>query len=148
MRNPEKLAQLQYKSKIFSSTWLYKRNLGMTAPEWISHVFQIPSKGRFLDSASTAIQLYSNNFTDGPPVTFYLAGISLTWQEPSHFWKEIEYDGLNKAGAEWYNPRFSLMFDNFKYLKALKYNIVSCTPNSALNKVFRYENIENLYSKR
>jgi hypothetical protein len=145
MRNPEKLAQLQASSKIFSSTWLYKKNVNMKAPSWISDVYPIPNKGQFPDSATNAIQLFSNNLSNGQPIRFYLAGISLKWQEPSHFWKELEYNSMNFAKEDWYFPRFNMMFDNFKKLKTLNYKIISVTPNSKLNKIFRYENIENLY---
>lgn len=145
MRNPETLAQLQANTNIFSSTWLYKKNKNMSAPSWITNVYQPPARNNFMDSATNAIQLFSNNFSEGRPLKFYLAGISLMWQQPSHFWKELDYESMNHAGEGWYSPRFELMLNNFKRLKSLKYNIVSVNPNSALNKVFRYENIENLY---
>jgi hypothetical protein len=146
--NQEELAKIKSNSFTFSSDWLVtrsKRN-GKTIPNWIS-TYRRPNQSRFADSVTTAIELFRTNFHKNTNITFYVAGVSLRWRNPSHFWKELDYSGLNRHGEDWYAPRFEKILDNFKYLKKLKYDIISVNPDSNLNKVFRYENIENLYSK-
>lgn len=140
---PEKLSSLRDKSVIFSSDWL-KKNKSINYPDWIEQ-YRRTNKGRFPDSITTSIQIFSRQILKNNNITFYVAGTTLTWNEPSHFWKEFEYPSLNQADSKWYIPRFNAILSNFKHLKSLKYDIVSVTPNSRLNKVFRYENIENLY---
>jgi len=144
--HPEKLAQLRQNSNIFSSDWL-RRTKGHSIPNWIK-IYDRPNKRRYPDSVTTAIELLKLNFFKADQVTFYIAGVSLRWSEPSHFWKELEYAGLNSNDEKWYAPRFEKMLENFKYLRDLQYNIISVTPESNLNKLFRYENIDNLYSKK
>ena len=140
---PEKLSSLRDKSVIFSSDWL-KKNKSSNYPDWIEQ-YRRTNKGRFPDSVTTSIQILSRQILKSNNITFYVAGTTLIWNEPSHFWKELEYPSLNQADSKWYVPRFNAILSNFKYLKSRNYDIVSVTPNSQLNKVFRYENIENLY---
>ncbi|CAB4159534.1 hypothetical protein UFOVP699_270 [uncultured Caudovirales phage] len=141
-RYPEILNTLRESSTIISSDWITK-NKTNEIPEW-TKVYPRLFKRHFPDSVTTSIQILSRYVIDCD-ITFYVAGVTLTWQEPSHFWKELEYSANNYANRDWYSPRFNMTLNNFKYLKSLKYDIVSVTPNSQLNKVFRYENIENLY---
>lgn len=146
--NPEVLAKIQTECTVFSSDWLMTqlKRRNKTVPNWIS-THNRPNQSRFADSVTTAIELFRANFQNTSNITFYVAGVSLRWQEPSHFWKYADYASLNNHGKEWYTPRFEKILDSFKYLKNLKYNIVSVHPESNLNKLFRFENIENLYSK-
>lgn len=144
--HPEALAKLRQHSIIFSSDWIHKGK-AQAVPKWITvH----PRENRYLfpDSATNSIELLKKKYLPTSECVFYLAGISLTWKEPSHFWKSPTFSSKNTADSTWYLPRFEKMFDNFKTLKSKGYNIVSVTPNSKLNKLFRYESIENLYSKR
>jgi hypothetical protein len=140
---PEKEAHLQSTSNCFTSDWLFKNN--RSAPPWV-RLHSRPIKNSFPDSVTTAISIYNSVLCNSTKITYYIAGVSLKWTNPSHFWKEIEYSSLNKHGENWYSPRFDRIFNNFKRLKDSKLNIISVNPNSNLNKLFRYESIENLYS--
>lgn len=142
-RNPEIMAQLQANSKCFSSDWL-KHKITRTVPDWIE-LYKRSQMIAFPDSVSTAINLFSTNFLTNKNVTYYIAGVSLKWSNPSHFWKEIDYDSLNTYNETWYSTRFAKMFENFRKIKSRGMRAISVNPNSSLNKIFRYENIENLY---
>jgi|688.fasta_scaffold00580_48 hypothetical protein len=147
---PEKLAKLKQNSIIFSSEWIRKgRSFSDTrfpVPTWTS-VYPRKNKKHFPDSITNSIELFRDVRNRQEQYVFYVAGVSLTWQEPSHFWKEENIATRNTAGPEWYLPRFEAMLTNFKRLKTHNYEIISVTPNSKLNKLFRYENIGNLYKK-
>ena len=143
---PQYLDPLKEKSKIFSSEWLTREKKRI--PDWTKIYFRSHTQKRYFpDSVTTAIRLLSDNIIDHTKYVFYIAGVSLTWNNPSHFWKELNYVSLNRGDAVWYNPRFAKILDNFKYLKNINYNLVSVTPNSQLNKFIRQESIENLYVK-
>jgi hypothetical protein len=142
-RHPEIMAQLQSNTKCFSSDWI-KYGLKRTIPQWIE-IHRRPNVISFPDSVSTAINIFSSNFLTDRRVTYYLAGVSLKWTNPSHFWKEIEYESLNKHGQDWYTTRFVKMSENFRKIKARGIRVISVNPNSNLNKMFRYESIDNLY---
>ena len=132
------------KTKSFSSDWLTRGNFG-NVPNWLRVYPRINQKG-FPDSVTTAIQLYAKNIAPSRKINYYIAGVSLKWTEPSHFWKEQEYSSLNDKDELWYTPRFNMILNNFKNLKSHGFKMISVTPDSQLNKIFRYENIENLYS--
>jgi hypothetical protein len=144
-RNPEVCIQLQHRSKVFTSDWI-KQNKKLVVPSWIE-IYNRRNKIAFPDSVSTAINLFSTNFVSDSKVTYYVAGVSLKWKEPSHFWKQLEYASLNSLDEEWYSSRFDRMMENFRTIKAKGIKIVSVNPNSNLNKICRYESIENLYVK-
>ena len=145
--SPENLAKLVSSSRIYSSDWLRTKNRQI--PSWV-RVFERHNKLSFPDSVTTSLRLFSNHFNvnDKKNTTYYIAGVDLQWSNTSHFWKSLDYDSLNTHGESWYSARFNKMFNNFKELKSQGFNIVSVNPNSRLNKICRYENIENLYSKR
>jgi hypothetical protein len=146
---PETLAKLRSCSTIFSSDWLRygAKRRGTNLPSW-TRVIDRTQLNTFADSVSTSISIFHRHFLKSSDYTFYVAGVSLLWQEPSHFWKSIEYSNAkNKNDREWYDPRFNRIETNFRNLKNLGINIISVNPNSRLNKIFRYENIGNLYSK-
>jgi hypothetical protein len=115
-------------------------------PNWLT-VYDRPKKTSFPDSITTAISIFRTRYLKGADATFYIAGVSLIWSNPSHFWKEIEYDSLNRHGEDWYARRFNLILQNFKSLSIPRNKIISVHPNSLLNKHYRYEGIENLYTK-
>jgi hypothetical protein len=145
--HPEIFAKLLQNSTIFSSDWIRKGRSTMHPgiPRWTT-VYPRKNKRCFPDSATTSIELFKE-VCPNKQYVFYLAGISLTWQDPSHFWKELNINSTHNVGSDWYTPRFESMLDNFKRLKSHGYDIISVSPNSKLNKVFRYENIGNLYRK-
>lgn len=146
-RTPESLAKLVQESKIFSSDWL-KKNNPQDIPKWTKIYTRSANSARdFPDSTTTAIQIFSKHLMPSANLTFYIAATPLTWTNPSHFWKELDFSSLNKNNQEWYNKRFPRIETNFRSLKNLGYDIVSVTPNSVLNKIFRYENLGNLYKK-
>ena len=79
--------------------------------------------------------------------TYYIAGVSLRWQNPSHFWKISPIEGIgNTNDKNWYDTRFDKTYLNFKHLKLSNTEIISVTPESKINKLFRYENVANLYN--
>jgi len=126
----------------FSSDYL---NPGFR-PDWLNIHPRINRK-YYPDSITTGLQILFNRYLDRSEFKIYVSGVSLTWSEPSHFWKQDGYIGTNKASKHWYIPRFEAMFNNWKNLKDLGFNIISSTPGSKLNKLFRSENVENLYIK-
>lgn len=144
----EKKIQLKSNSICFTSDWLSHNIKNSNIPvdsSWLLKKNRT-DKISFPDSVTTAISIYNSQFTRNQKITYYIAGVSLKWTNPSHFWKEFDYSSLNKQGESWYSPRFDKMFNNFKHFKDSKLNIISVNPNSNLNKLFRYESIENLYS--
>lgn len=135
-------SKLISKSTCFSSDYLNLKS----KPNWLT-IHNRLNRHQYSDSVTTGLQILFNKYLDRSEFTIYVAGVSLIWSDPSHFWKQDGYAGLNKAGKHWYNPRFEAMFSNWKKLKDLGYNIISSTPGSKLNKLFRSENLENLYIK-
>jgi hypothetical protein len=143
---PEYLDKLKDDSKIFSSDWLTRAK--SKAPQWTTVLSRSHThKYSFPDSVTTAIRLISDKFIDHTKYVFYIGAVSLTWKNPSHFWKELNYPALNTFDNTWYDPRFLRVIENFKSLKNSRFEMVSVTPDSQLNKYLRYESIENLYVK-
>jgi len=132
------------KSKCFTSDWI-KANVPFI-PDWVRSYPRL-NRRSFPDSITTGIRILSTRFLKDSisNYTFYMAGINLKWTNPSHFWKESYCNSLNTRDAGWYTKRFSMMFKNFRSLKSSGFNMVSVTPESSLNKIMRYENINNLY---
>lgn len=140
-------SKLVAKSVCFTSDLISNSNIIL--PNWLR---KYPRQNRrpFPDSITTGLSILSNKILPNKlnDYTFYIAGVSLKWEEPSHFWKEIKgCENLNTNDRNHYDIRFAKMMDNFKRLKAHGFNMVSVTPDSNLNKIMRYENISNLYSK-
>jgi hypothetical protein len=137
-------AKLISNSKCITSDWINKS--GSDIPHWITKHSRIDRR-KFPDSVTTSIEILLNKILKLNPsrVNLYIAGVNLKWTDPSHFWKESKYHSLNKADRSWYDTRFQKIVYNFKQLKSKGYNIVSVTPESNLNKIFRYVNISNLY---
>lgn len=146
-KKPEKLAKLRIESEIFSSDW-YRFNK-KPIPKWLS-LKERPNaqKRSFPDSVTTAMWLYKNYYAKQLNCEFYIAGVSLKWQEPSHFWKTIpNYKSKNNFKEDWYSNRFRRILQNFKTLKGSGYKMISVNRDSKLNKMMRYESIDNLYLK-
>lgn len=144
-RYPEETKALMTYSKPFSSDWLnFSRPSSASIPSWIK-LYPRPNKNRFPDSITTAMSIFKAHLMKGVKVTYYVAGVSLKWSEPSHFWKELDYFSLNRHNEKWYEPRFDMVLENFKKLNFPRGSIVSVHPESMLNKYYRYEGIENLY---
>lgn len=143
-KNPEDLAKLRQHSTIFSSDWL-SREKSYNIPSWV-RVYHRQNKYSFPDSVSTAIHLFNYHLVKN--CIFYVAGVSLKWQTPSHFWLKMNYSSSHVPTNEWYEPRFKKILQNFTMMKNMGINVVSVHPDSELNKVMRYENIENLYQRR
>ena len=146
--SPEKLAQLQTSSKIFSSDWIRTeaKKRRKNIPQWTT-VLPRRQTHQFPDSVTTSLSLFTTQYLPLSECTFYIAGVSLTWQNPSHFWKDLDHDALNSHGPTWYLPRFERIKLNFRKLRDVGFEMVSVNPNSQLNKMMRYENVGNLYSK-
>jgi hypothetical protein len=146
--NPEILKEITQKTQVFSSDWLVqsdKRRLA-SVPSWVRVYFR-DNPFVFPDSVSTALRLFTRHIKSSQDCVFYIAGVSLKWKEPSHFWKELNYPGKNSHGEEWYSSRFLKMENNLKALKNSGNYLVSVNPESRLNKFIRYTNIGNLYRK-
>lgn len=146
LANDEAVQRLRDRSVIYASDWLIHQatRRGIVVPSWVA-VYPRITKAAFPDSVTTAIHLFVRNFPTSVIRTFYIAGVSLKWQTPSHFWKVKPTGVGNTNGPDWYTPRFDKTLENFKRLKRLGSPIVSVNPNSRLNSSFRYEGIENLY---
>lgn len=142
LNRKDTITELMSNSKSFTSDW-YKK----IPPTWVT---KYPRYNRriFPDSITTGLSILNEKLLNGniKDYEFYLAGIHLKWTNPSHFWKET-YTSRNKHEKSWYDPRFERILYNFKNLQKIGYNFISVTPNSNLNKIMRYENIANLYTK-
>lgn len=99
---------------------------------------------KFPDSCSTAIQIFDDYYFKNVPKTYYMAGVKLKWEEKSHFWKGEYKESLNDKDKNWYTPRFEKIYQNFKSLNFSK-NLISVTPNSKLNTIMSYQNIDVFY---
>jgi len=133
-------------SNLISSDWLsiQSKKLKYALPDNIQ-IFNRKDVSRFPDSVTCAIEIFSNKIKNASNITFYIAGVSLMWSEPSHFWKKSDQISLNTHDISWYEPRFNRILDNFNRLKSLGYTIISVHPNSRLNKIFRTADISSLY---
>jgi hypothetical protein len=145
-KQPIVRSQLVSNSICYSSDWI--NHSSKATPHWLR---KYPRKNRrqFPDSVTTGLGILGRNILPGKisDYTFYMAGVTLKWSDPSHFWKIDGYKGLNKKDRDWYNIRFQKMFQNFRDMKSIGYNMISVTPDSMLNKMMRHENIANLYKK-
>lgn len=107
--------------------------------------FDRKDKRAFPDSVSTAIQIFATDIMPEKKLHFYVAGVLLKWNEPSHFWKSLKHKSSNNHSREWYSNRFPMMFRNFQSLIMLGYVISSVTPNSTLNRICKSYDITHLY---
>jgi hypothetical protein len=145
-KRPDVVKALTSKSRCFSSDWLtFSKKNSVQVPPWVK-VYPRPNPANFPDSVTTAISLFRSQFLMDRTATFYLAGISLKWSEPSHFWKDLNHISLNNHGPAWYEPRFRMILENFRKLVIPRNRLISVHSDSLLNKHYRYEGIENLYT--
>ena len=145
--NVNRLNQLKAHTKIISSDWLEIncKRTGLQVPNYTT-IYERPNKTKYVDCVTTAIDILERDKFKKRDTIFYVAGVSLTWKTPSHFWKKNPIEGIgNTNDRDWHNKRFQMTFTNFENLKKRGFNIVSVTPDSKINKIFRYENIGNLY---
>jgi hypothetical protein len=143
-RDKKLLANVMKNSTCFTSDWFTKSK--MKKPNWL-RIYSRTDRTAFVDSVTTGMRIMGRYMIDPHEYVFYIAGVHLKWMEPSHFWKSMEYDGLNKNDKNWYAPRFARTLKNFKTLQTLGFKMVSVTPNSKLNSIMRHENVHNLYKK-
>lgn len=146
-QNPKRLADLISHSNIIASDWLKHtcRNAKVKVPNYLQ-VYERPNKRKYVDCVTTAMDILDRKLFSKRDTVYYIAGVSLTWKSPSHFWKKNPIKGIgNKNDKVWYDKRFGLTYDNFVDLKNRGFKMVSVTPDSKLNKLLRYENIGNLY---
>ena len=141
--------KLTQSSHCYSSEWIKKTVRG-PIPSWL-RVYPMPFRSSFPDSVTNAVNIYRNVHLKQFPIsdyTFYFAGVSLNWTDPSHFWKigNSSKKFNNNHSKKWYDARFSHIYENFIKMKSLGYKMISVTPGSRLNKLMRYESIGNLYS--
>jgi len=146
-QDSKRLEDLKSHSKIIASDWLKQtcRNTKVKVPDYLQ-IYQRPNKRKYVDCVTTVMDILDRNLFSKRDVIFYIAGVSLTWKSPSHFWKKNPIEGIgNKNDKVWYDKRFDLTYKNFLDLKDRGFKMVSVTPDSKLNKLLRYENIGNLY---
>jgi hypothetical protein len=147
--NEESFIDLKKNTNIITSDWL-KINCRKSKVQFPNYakLYHRPDRHKFVDCVSTSIEIMDRYIlSKRRPVTYYVAGVSLKWSNPSHFWKTHRKNGIgNNGNRSWYEPRFNRMYRNFEMLKKKGFNIISVTPGSRLNKLFRYESIGNLYS--
>lgn len=131
-------------SKCISSDWFDRHDVD--SPNWITKYPRLDRRA-FPDSVTTSIRILTSKILKKSPsqLEFYIAGVNLKWTNPSHFWKDSDFDSINKNGQSWYDPRFQKILHNFKKLQSLGFNLISVTPESLLNKTMRNINISNLY---
>lgn len=143
-QNEESKKNLISKSKCITSDWFDRHNID--CPNWITKHSRLDRKA-FPDSVCTSIRILTSKILKKNPsqIEFYIAGVNLKWMDPSHFWKEYEFNSLHNASKPWYDSRFQKMLYNFKNLQRLGFNLISVTPDSLLNKTMRSINISNLY---
>ena len=144
----KKLEDLKSHSNIIASDWLsfQCRKNRTDVPGYIK-IYNRTNRSKYVDCVTTAIDILNRYVFDKRNTTYYIAGVSLRWQNPSHFWKKNPIEGIgNPHDQTWYNPRFDRTYVNFTDLKKSNTKIVSVTPGSKINKLFRYENVANLYS--
>ena len=146
---PDTLVKLKSQSTCYTSDWLISqtRKNRQAVPNW-AKVFPRVDRFSFPDSICTSLALFNRHYMIGTPRVYYIAGVSLKWQEPSHFWKKPGVESMNTHSADWYHIRFDKMLDNFRKLKIGGMNFISVNPNSRINSMCRYESINTLYSKR
>ena len=145
--NPDKLNDLKSNSKIIASDWLTHqcRVHKKTVPSYVK-IYNRTDKYKYVDCVTTSIDILNRYVFHKKDTIYYIAGVSLTWKNPSHFWKVNPDPNVgNLQSEEWYKPRFNKSLGNFMTLKKQGFNIVSVTPESKINKLFRYENVANLY---
>jgi len=145
--NSTELEQLKNHTEIVSSDWLEKQcfNNKIQVPDYVK-IHKRPNQKKFPDCVTTAIDILERHYFDKRNTTFYIAGVSLAWKTPSHFWKKDLKPGIgNQNDKRWYDSRFSSILNNFRNLKPRGFNIISVTPNSRINKYFPYEHVTNLY---
>lgn len=106
-------------------------------------IYDRVNRNMFPDSVCSALDVFTNKIYPHKNVRFKIYGVSLKFDnECNHFWKDKKDIVLNKKHRDWYEPRFDSIYNNFKKLKALGYDITSLTPGSRLNDLFKYEPIE------
>ena len=145
--NPDRFNELKHKCKFISSDWLTTQcnKLKTTVPAY-TKVYPRPDRHKFVDCVTTAMEIYDRRISKTKNV-YYIAGVSLTWSEPSHFWKKDQLNGIgNDLDENWYEPRFKKIYANIENLKRKRFNIISVSPKSRINKTLKYEHISNLYS--
>jgi len=144
----ESLNELKHNCKFISSDWLKTRcTKEKVTPPAYTTIYNRPNRYKFVDCVTNAIEIYDRYISNTSENTYYVAGVSLTWKTPSHFWKKEQVNGIgNTLGPAWYEPRFKRIYENFEDLRRKKFNIISVSPGSKINKLLRYEHIGNLYS--
>ena len=137
-------SKLISKSRCFTSDWY--RHHSVNTPHWLRAYGRTDRRG-FPDSVTTGMRLLHERILKDnlSNYTFYIAGVSLKWMDPSHFWKGMDHKALNNKDHDWYKIRFYKMLGNFKKLQGLGFKMISVTPDSNLNKIMRNESINNLY---
>tara|TARA_R110002074_G_scaffold219649_2_gene390307 strand:+ start:1262 stop:1864 length:603 start_codon:yes stop_codon:yes gene_type:complete len=145
--SPDRFKELKHKCKFISSDWLGTqcKKQKITGPAYVK-VYPRPNRYKFVDCVTTAMEIY-DRYISKTKNTYYVAGVSLAWSEPSHFWKVRPADNIgNGLNEKWYEPRFKKTYANFEDLKRKGFDIISVSPGSKINKIFRYEHVANLYS--
>jgi hypothetical protein len=142
------LMKLKAKSQCFYSDWLYRGGSRPSwLPEWAKGYDRI-DKLAFVDSVTTGMRILRSRILNPSfDYVFYIAGVPLTWTDPSHFWKSFEHESQNKHGRDWYEPRFRRIFLNFKNLKEEGFKMTSVTPGSKLNSILGYQDIRTIYRR-
>lgn len=142
---PEILNSIKNKSFTYSTSWLTNRNRKNKIPNWIK-IYKLSKQLIFPDSITHSIYNLNTFILRNYDITFYIAGVSLIWEDPSHFWKlNTKYKFLNNRDESWYKERFTKIFKNFKCLNSMGYKIISVNKTSLLNELFTYEDINTLY---
>ncbi len=145
--NSDKLEDLKFHSNLIASDWLTIQcsKLKLEKPNYVE-TYRRPNKTKYVDCVTTAIDIFNRYMFKKKDTVYYIAGVSLRWQNPSHFWKKNPIEGIGNGNDQaWYKTRFDRTYKNFLDLKCSNVKMISVTPDSKLHKLIRYENIANLY---
>jgi len=118
------------------------KNTYTKSKEFLNETYNVTNVRREKHTVNTVIWLisYLNEVLFSKDnCIFYIYGVSLTWDNDCHhFWEGDKSVTRNTADQTWYDPRFKQHLNGFQKLRKNGLEIVSCTPNSKLNDIFPY----------
>jgi CMP-N-acetylneuraminic acid synthetase len=134
---------------LIASDWIFKHGKDLSAKQWeqrgLIKIHNRKNKVSFPDSITVGIEYFNKLFNGN--ATFYVYGVSLTHDnDENHFWTNERPN--KELGKNWYEPRYLKTFENFKSLKKQDVDIVSVSKTSQINKIFEYQNVDELIKLR
>jgi len=133
---------------LVASNWINRHGKNVTKKWEQQNLIKIHNRQNeqaFPDSVTFGIEYFNNLFKGN--VTFFVYGVSLQYDKiENHFWTNKISNNrdpvqLTKA---WCEPRYKKTYENFNKLKKENINIISVSKNSKINKLFKYQDINDL----